>query len=80
MVDIVPQISFKKLLVQEHFQDLLRALRSADLDEAQADVLWAQAWLAVEQPQPDAQLRALQDLQQILQPCVAGEAVTACLT
>jgi hypothetical protein len=80
MVTILPQESFGISLVQVRFQDVLCSLRSADLDEAQADILWAQAWHAVDHPHPKAQLRALQELQQILHPlCVAGEAVNICL-
>jgi hypothetical protein len=80
MVEIIPQLSFHRLLIQARFQEVLRSLRSADLDEAQADILWAQAWHAVEQPHPRSQLHRLQELQQILQPlCVTGEVVATCL-
>jgi hypothetical protein len=67
-------------LVEARFQAVLRVLRSADLDEGQADALWDQAWQAVEQPYPAGQLRALQALMDTLhRPCAMGKGVAACL-
>jgi hypothetical protein len=77
---IVPQELLKIPFVEERFQEVLRALRSADLHDAQADALWDQAWQAVEQPHPAAQLRDLQALLDALHPlCAMGKAVPPCL-
>jgi hypothetical protein len=66
--------------VQARFREVLRALRSTDLDEVKADAVWDQAWLAVEQPHPIDQLRSLQALLDALRlSSVTGEAVDACL-
>jgi hypothetical protein len=67
-------------LVEVRFQEVLRALRSADLHDTQADSLWDQAWQAVEQPHPAAQLCDLQTLLDALHPLyVTAKEVPACL-